>query len=346
MLDRTRRVPVRPWDVLRDFETRDLTSRNYQARHRRELSKAKASEITSNFIQAREYFRNASASEISVRPVLQYYGVLALSRGLILYLVPSARETSLKSAHGVETDDWQGALSNPTPRFGSLRIRLINGTLYELLSATKNQTYFWVGSTAINWRAGGELPRVGSTVTFKEIASVIPDISREYDSAWPGESRPSVLLREFPEPKETFKWCLARGAAKDDIEAVFPGFKCPDLKAGVDAGGLVVEWKRTYVPLMAQDGPITLVGGGHVRLYAPFETEDIYLSPFAVCFSAAYVLAMLARYYPSKWTNLGRVSKGDAFYPLATRLMDWLQESFPLMVVEYLQGPYMGLDEV
>ena len=345
MLDRTRRVPARAWDILRDFETRDLTSRNYHARHGGELSKSKADEITSNFIQAREYFRNASTSDISVRPVLQYYGILALSRAMILYLDIHARETSLKSGHGVETDNWQAPLSDQVPRIGDLRIKLTRGTLHELLCISKNQAYFFVDATAINWRAGGDIPNLGSVITFKEIASVIPDISREYESAWPGESRPSVLLREFPEPQETFKWYLAGDIAQADVEAVFPGFQCSGVTAGADAGRFIVEWKRTYVPLMAQDRPLTLIGGGHVRLYAPFETEDIYLSPLAVCFSASYVLAMLARYYPARWTSLGHASRGDAVYPLLTRLMDWLQEAFPLMVAEFLQGPYEGLDK-
>ena len=76
------------WYRLREFETRDITARSYKARHSRELSAAKARQISSSFIQAREYFRNASEADFTVRPVLQYYGVSALSLGTALFLAP------------------------------------------------------------------------------------------------------------------------------------------------------------------------------------------------------------------------------------------------------------------
>ena len=88
----------RTWYALREFETRDITSRHYKARHERELGAGKAREIASNFIQAREYFRSASDADTVVRPLLQYYGVSALSRGLVLFLKVEKREASINRA--------------------------------------------------------------------------------------------------------------------------------------------------------------------------------------------------------------------------------------------------------
>ena len=86
------------WYALREFETRDITSRTYKARHGLNLSAVKSREIASNFVQAREYFRSAAGADFTVRPLLLYYGVASLARGLTLFLDPAKRETSLKQS--------------------------------------------------------------------------------------------------------------------------------------------------------------------------------------------------------------------------------------------------------
>ena len=76
------------WYELREFETRDITSRSYSARHSKNLTAAKGREIAASFAQAREYFRSALEAHPTVRPLLQYYGVSTLSRGLVLFMSP------------------------------------------------------------------------------------------------------------------------------------------------------------------------------------------------------------------------------------------------------------------
>src|SRR5947199_3903104 len=116
------------WERLSLYESRDLLSRFYQNRHGGQLSAEKAYEIIAHLAQGRRFFANAQQSSELVRPFLLYYGVLALSRGLILFLDPSSRECSLPPSHGITAEDWQNVLSGGIGKLPDLLLKITGGT--------------------------------------------------------------------------------------------------------------------------------------------------------------------------------------------------------------------------
>ena len=127
---------ARTWYALHEYETLDITSRAYQARHHRRPSADQVRQITSNFIQGREYFLSSTSAARAVRPLLQYYGVLALARGLILFLNPTAREANLVQGHGLGAHEWVSTLQGGIRKIVDLRVKLQKGIFHELLNAT------------------------------------------------------------------------------------------------------------------------------------------------------------------------------------------------------------------
>lgn len=327
------------WNTLREFETRDLTSRNFAARHGGNLSASKAHEITSNFIQAREYFRNASAADITVRPLLQYYGVLALSRALVLFLVPGMRECSMKPSHGLKPEDWQQTLSSGLAGIADLRISMTEGTFHDLLVATDNNFYFRANSSAVNWQCGAGIPALESEFTFKDVASRIADISDQY-AAWIGASNPFSEMQSFKidANENQYEFTLPASVTDTSLNTIFPADKCPNRTINRDSTKVVVRYDQPFTPFFAQNshGAFDI---GDVVLYGPLNPDN-YFTPLAACFMSSYILGMLARYFPSIWISLGRSVKGDAVYPLVTQMMDWIQETFPVMALDILRGPY------
>ncbi len=324
------------WYTLREFETRDITSRSYQDRHARELSASKAREISSNFIQAREYFRNASEAEFTVRPLLQYYGVAGLSRGLTLLLDPSKRETSLKQSHGLQVCDWGQELSNGLTGIGSLRTRLTKGLFHDLLVATNNKFYFRSNSSVVNWFFGANIPALGSECMLEEIVARIPDVSNQYN-VWTGKCIPFMVLEslEVDRVNDLIRFTVA---AKDEsVDSVFPIDGFPNRSVTEDGSAFIVECRSADIPFFAQQVGIWDIGD--VVLYGPLKS-NLYFTPLAACFILSFTLGMLCRYFPTIWVNIGRSEKGDAFYPLAMRLLDWIQDTFPAMIVDVLRGPY------
>ena len=83
------------WHFLREFESKDLVKRYIKKKYDFELNSTKAYEIVSAFKQGRGYFDSVKVANISVKPFLLYYGIVSLSRGLILILNKKARENNI-----------------------------------------------------------------------------------------------------------------------------------------------------------------------------------------------------------------------------------------------------------
>ena len=307
-------INVNTWYALREFETRDITARSYKDRHSLDLSAAKAREISSNFVQAREYFRNASAADFTVRPLLLYYGVASFSRGLTLFLDPKKRETSLKQSHGLQIYDWVQVLSNGLNEIGNLRIRLTKGLFHDLLSSTSNRFYFRHKSSAVNWSVGAQIPPTGSEFMLQEIAARIPDVSNQYD-AWTGESFPSVVLDSLQVngANGPYRFSVIKSGAKE-LDRVFPAAHFPGRSVMEDENNLVVETASADGIFFAQRAGWLNIGD--VVLYGPLESK-LYVSPLAACFMLSFALGMLCRYFPTTWINMARTEKGGCF--LSTR---------------------------
>ena len=54
----------------------------------------------------------------------------------------------------------------------------------------------------------------------------------------------------------------------------------------------------------------------------------------------SYVFGMLARYYPTAWISLRRGDKGDKIYPFAYRIMEFIDEKYPWVIIDFLNAPY------
>lgn len=327
------------WYTLREFETRDVTSRRYQIRHSLDLSASKAKEISFNVIQAREYFRNAAAATFVVRPLLQYYGVSALSRALVLFLSPSMREASIRPTHGLSAYKWRNVLSDGPQAIGTLSVRLTKGIFMDFLKATDNRFYFRANSSAVNWSIGGDIPEVDASFTFEEVVARIPEVAAQY-RAWTGRESQFMLMQAFKIHADTSQYEFTINPLKNQlsVDDVFPMARCPNRTVSAKNTDLIVRYDQPFLPYFSQKSE-DVFGIGDIALYRPLDS-GLYATPIAVCSMASYTLGMLCRYFPSVWMALASSERGDAAYPLVTRLIDWIQTTLPAMVVDLFQGPY------
>ena len=240
------------WYALREFETHDVTTRSYQNRHSRQLKSDKAREITSNFIQAREYFRSAAAADFTVRPLLQYYGVATLSRGITLFLRADRRECALSQRHGLDSLKWQQTLSKGLSDIGDLRIEVTKGVFHDLLVATDNRFYFRHDSTAVNAALGASVPPVSSEFTFEEIVARIPDLRSQY-FAWTGASLnfTNLISIEADNAKIPYKYTVPV-SAESHVDSIFPIEAFSQRQIHPQGANLTVEFTQGVVPFLAQ----------------------------------------------------------------------------------------------
>jgi len=146
------------WQQLLSLETRDITTQWFAQIHSRELNTRRAREINAAAKQAREYFRNASNSNYSVRPLLTFYGVACLSRSLILLLKAQGGEEGLIAGHGLETVDWGKIMSGDTAKglndLCDLKIRTRNGLFSNFVTHTENRISIHVNSSGVAGNKG------------------------------------------------------------------------------------------------------------------------------------------------------------------------------------------------
>lgn len=211
------------WTRLTFFQNAQLLAERYEARHQVELSASKSVTIASHIAQGKDYFASAVTAGTLARPLLVYYGVLALSRALIMFLTKSDAVTSppgqplreFQPAHGLHAEGWDAALQvEPSDlNLVDLRVRAGGtGTFIELVSSIRNIEW-----TMVKWVHPNELDReiphsygylgwnkmlpllpTPWTFTFGEVVSRLPDLAVLFEEAFrrSGGSLPCEVVVE------------------------------------------------------------------------------------------------------------------------------------------------------
>jgi YaaC-like protein len=324
------------WHELIQYESMDLVAEAYGKRHGRELSAGRTRDITSSFIQAREYYVNAAGAALSVRPLLQYYGVAALTRGLILLAGRKGVE-ALRASHGLDARDWNGTLARGLDKIGDLEVTVGPGMFLELIDATGNKSYLKANSNRVNWHASFPDPSIGDKFSLADIAASLPDVMEEYQ-VWKGAVLLSAQVEKLTSKTGQYEIQFSNRTEKGTIAALL-GALGEDLQISA-ATPLVATIPDTYHPYLSQFSAIgTPFEIGDVFIVPPIR-DSLYLNTLALYFSASYILGMLVRYFPAPWIAIGRQQRGDRIFPMINRLVELIQMQFPQIVIEFLRSPY------
>jgi hypothetical protein len=312
--------------------------RYYQNKFHRKPSSNKILEITSSFIQAREYFVNAERSNYSVKPLLLYYSISSLSRGLILLSSHEKTESSLKPAHGLEVTNWRECLKEK--KFEELIIKFNNGTFLDLIEATHNKSYLRHGSSAVNRFVKFDLPEKNSLISFFNVLSCFPDLENEFIS-WTEKKIVKCFLDEisFDDKVNRYRVVTNTKLTENELNILFPkGYT--RITSNNDTIALFTNDNRLPYILQKWDGGFgEQIGIGDICIIAENE-NSIQLNTISLYFIASYVLGMLSRYFPSNWISIARAEKGDSIYPLTIKLIQLIMTNYPVLVYDYLKAPY------
>jgi len=325
------------WNFLREFESKDLVKRFYKQKHNLTLNSEKALEITSSFIQGREYFDSYSKADISVQPLLLYYGIVSLSRGLILSLKPISRENSIIPAHGL-------SLKNVPETFKSKNYQLLeletsNGTFKELLTATNNKSYFRCGSSGINTFIKYDIPDKEFRIRLLDIAYNLPDLKMSVES-WLGEKIPTSLINKWLKVENgVCKSHLLGDYDREFCERIFSKDIFGELTIKKSSNETIVEHSDKHLPQTAQMW-ISTFGTMGDPFVTPALNSKVFLNNISYMFAASYVFGMISRYYPSTWNNINKGIMNDSVFPFAINLMSFLETKYPQIILDFLKAPY------
>ena len=339
------------WTRLSLYESTDLVKNLFYKRHGRELNTGKAQEIVSAIAQGREYFNAAAEAGILVRPVLQYYGVLSLSRGLILLLSPKLREAALPQAHGLSTYGWGEQLSNNLP--GQLSINVTKGTFLTLMEHTGNFEMPWVFTGPYPDRL--IIARSHSTESLIDMRFIFEDVlSRTTELR-------EIFEKTFNKSASNYlSFIFSIHNACTDID-IFPGIHgLPDeevLRQQLTIptnSEIIHSYHHNFVHTMghfkyrlphpAESSWIDClpqfenISETHSALIVPFQ-NNVHISKLGRYFLLSFFIGTLSRYHPTYWLGImqGRQS-GDFIMPAIREVMSIIQENYCSLIINELEG--------
>lgn len=359
-----------PWSRLSLYQSRDLLEERYKERHGGTPSDGKCREIASHLIQGGQYFASARDAGDLARPLLLYYGVLALTRALIIFANNKGREATLSEAHGLTAHEWSNALAGekPAANIPQLHLQFREGTFSELTRATKNAEWTEVtwksdmprigGSTGLSgergWLAAGTPELVpGSIITVGDVLGRIPDLAFLYEetigepaTCYPAEI--TILRGPFnmgpnvpPKDREVqIVVSMNRLDFADDSSLM--------ATLGLDSARFTSRGEdhfgryRFVVELSDDVTGVDVLPSIRVNRYwtdylvAPFP-DGLVLSSISLLFLAAYSAGMLVRYYPTTWQGMSSIRRGDRAFPLLRATVAHIEHRFPIEVADFFE---------
>ena len=343
------------WQSLSHFESYDFVARWYKKAHGRAAKAAKVSQINACFTQGREYYSNAASSALSVKPLLLYYGVLSLSRGVILANHPNKKEESLMPSHGVEQVHWQHTLSGGIKNILELQIQSTSGTFSELVEVcyNLNTMHKFQGSTDMVGSDGHNLGEI-KFVADRGVLILDDLISRLRHTA-------GMYGELTGRPSKAFMGCRI-ASHPPGTHFAFPFLGIPsELKNLVDGKNVILGSSNQVAPgLMQRDNagdslifvhdghakheitkklfPVSHYSGGQYMLVILDFPNGDKMTEFFKFYLISYCLGMLSRYFPSVWMALLRNEKGDFAQPLLDRAVEAIETEFPKHTSRQLTG--------
>jgi hypothetical protein len=312
---------------IRFFESQEIVRLRYHDLHGRQPNSAKARSIALHVEQGANFIESATLSPISIRPLLQYYGVAALARAVTIFRSIDRVESTLTPGHGLHVENWSVLGEAHTGRgFADLTVQIKAGLFSDLNAATDGLSYFYANSSGPNWPIRlGRVPG-GSELNFADLLGLLPDLWQEH-SAWTGAKHQRFVLEGVnAAPEKTPKqltWKIGTQGTPDQAASLFPG---QEIEPSAMGSGIQVFTSADPLcqPVQLHRGSF---GIGDVFLVPPIGTK-VSLSTIEIYCVASYVMSMLCRYRLSDWLAVWRGEKGDIARPVFERAMDLIQEHY------------------
>lgn len=327
------------WQALLALENRDIVSQWFDKIHHRQLNERRSLEIMMAAKQSREYFRNASVADYSVRPLLTFYGVASLSRSVSLLFMKTTGEPALTAGHGIETIGWPAALSGDISaslkQIKDLKIKVSSGLFSDFIQHTRNRMPVHIHGEAVDWRIDFHIPETGTELTLGDILDRLPDLSREQRVV--GDE---ILYAAVNEIKSIDPHTLQVKALSEHASRLGPLFEKAGYSVSV-ADGLIVftipEIVLARIPPQFTHAYLDKMFNKIPRLYVvvPIETGGRY-SQLGFTYMLGFMLGMLVRYFPTHWGSLIGGAKGDRFWPTINRAQRVVEETFPELIYELI----------
>lgn len=342
------------WTYLSLFESSDLIQDFYFKKHGNKLKDKEAKEITSSFAQGREYFKSASNASDIVKPLLLYYGVSSLSRGLIYFLHDYKSDNNINlSSHGLKTNSWGSFLSRDIKKLPELKIKLTkDGTFRKLYELTNRKINSVVYTGPFPKQIRIERPHVKTLkpleifeISLKELVSRVPELIPLYPITFKESPNCFKSLVFFSSENTQTSFCVFETGLNDEEAKIrqilqFDNDVTSSYRLDSHFLGNIKHFnflvKHSNLQDLIDKSPVILNSvDGNTYLMGKYN-NDIEFSQIDILYMIAFSMGMLVRYHPSQWSSLIGRQDGDKIYPILKAAIEHLEFTFPQLIVNEL----------
>lgn len=313
---------------IRFFESQEIVRDRYKRLHGGSLSAAKARSIALHVEQGVNFIESANRAPMSIKPLLQYYGVAALARAVTIFRDPKRHEGTLTPGHGIQVLNWTSLGNDHSDRgFADLKVRTTAGLFTDLSDATKGLTHFYANSSRPNWRVDLGSVAVGTEFNFGDLLGLMPDLWPEH-SAWTGVAHKQFALQEMnvtgTEDTQRMNWKIGTNESPEIVASLFSEGLIGAPTGAAREVRAVTSTEARFQLVQLHHGGFDI---GDVLLVPPIALQAS-LSTIEIYCIMAYIMSMLCRYRLSDWLAVWRGEKGDIVRPTFERAMDLIEEQY------------------
>lgn len=322
---------------IRFFESQELIRERYHHLHGRSPNAAKARSIALHVEQGVNFIDSAADAPISIRPLLQYYGVAALARAVTIFRDRNRVESTLTPGHGLHVLNWEAVGdSHPGRGFADLNVQVTAGLFLDLSVATDGLVHLCANSSRPNWLVKLGPVSAEAKLNFADLLGLLPNLWEEH-SAWTGASHRRFALKkaELPTPgrPERLIWRIGTREAPEETRSLFPSETVDLSSVATDEVQVLTSVDPHFQPVQVHDA----FGIGDTLLVPPISPQSS-LSMIEIYCAVAYILSMLCRYRLSDWLAVWRGEKGDIARPAFERAMDLIEERYPQVCSDLIEA--------
>jgi hypothetical protein len=329
---------------LHDYESEHLIRSTTNRRRLNRVPKsAHAKEITAHVRQSRSYFDASRNAPLLIKPLLQFYGVQALTRAVIM-LRTGKRECAVAQAHGLSCEGWGTYLNEEAFDPGMLVMRAgKSGTFPDLISATDNMTALHVDRQAHSpaYRVDYYHRMIPSEVEFSlfDILSRLPETADIITRSHGGCNKAAIKFFTHPKDGHIFvDLSTGLNELSGDAGEFLKGFIDPQHHTKYDFrenGSLIPIYFRD-LPDFWDVRPRGVEDFGHYVIVKKFPT-GFMLSKFAALYALSYALGSFSRYHPTAWEQVTSGGLGSKYYPTIRCAIDIVDKNFQMMALELIE---------
>jgi len=330
------------WNGLQFYESADVLKQLAQERIGFKMNSGQAQDIRACLFQGKQYFQSADEADLTIKPLLLFYGMSSLAMAVTMLLGGKAqrRLNMLPASHGLQFIGDFNSLEEASCKvlnrgtFGGFNDAIARNEDFDLPPTGRHSGWKVINETTAQLQ--------GRELGLRDLWSCYPALVESYYRTF--REYPAVIQVTVQDCSDPSHWDHASG----DLSLR------PSL-------GFEETWREvqhrfgTYASASSENVYLRIAQAESVPIYFLDQCRTIHgpqdigwgwlcfrdsrvlaLAPLSCLLSAMFILGMIVRYKPGLWHRVARLGSNDRAMAYTRNFVDHCEGAFPEGVLKLL----------